>query len=87
MFTGCKWHETPPVCKIDGDTLTVVTSDKTDVWRITQYDFIHDNGHFFGKSVDHAFTAQLRVRANFQELYVRIRIWWVRCAVPRRVLD
>lgn len=69
MFTDCRWHQTPPVCQIDDGTLTVITSEKTDFWRITQYDFIHDNGHFFGKTVDREFTAELHVRANFQELY------------------
>lgn len=69
MFTDCIWHQTAPVFQIDDDTLKVITSEKTDFWRITQYDFIHDNGHFFSKTVDHEFTAQLHVRANFQELY------------------
>lgn len=69
MFTDCIWHQPPPRFRIDGDALKVVTGNETDFWRITQYDFIHDNGHFFGKTVDDAFTAQIRVQANFQELY------------------
>lgn len=69
MFTDCKWHQTPPAFHIEGDTLNVITNENTDFWRITEYDFIHDNGHFFGKAVDHAFTAQLHVRADFQALY------------------
>lgn len=69
MFTDCIWHQPPPRFRIDGDALRVVTGNETDFWRITQYDFIHDNGHFFGKTVDDAFTAQIRVQANFQELY------------------
>lgn len=69
MFTDCRWHHTPPAFQIDDGVLKVITGDNTDFWRITQYDFIHDNGHFFSKTVDGAFTAQLHVRANFQELY------------------
>ena len=69
MFHECTWLHTRPECQIDQDTLKVITSENTDFWRITQYDFIHDNGHFFGKPVDHAFTAQLHVRADFQALY------------------
>jgi len=69
MLTECTWHQTPPVFQIEDGTLKVITSENTDFWRITQYDFIHDNGHFFGKPVHHEFTAQLHVRANFQELY------------------
>lgn len=69
MFDECTWLHTPPECQIDQDTLQVITSENTDFWRITQYDFIHDNGHFFGRPVDHAFTAQLHVRADFPALY------------------
>jgi len=69
MFTQCAWHAEPPEFHIEGDTLNVVTSANTDFWRITSYDFIHDNGHFFGTSASGDFTAQLRVQAHFQELY------------------
>jgi len=69
MFTECTWHQSPPVFQIDADTLTVITGEKTDFWRTTAYGFIHDNGHFFSKPVDHAFTAQIHVRAHFQALY------------------
>ena len=69
MFTECTWQQTPPVFQIDDGILKVITGEKTDFWRITQYDFIHDNGHFFSKPVDHEFTAQIYVRANFHELY------------------
>ena len=69
MFNECTWLQTPPEHQIDHDALKVITSENTDFWRITEYDFIHDNGHFFGRPVDHAFTAQLHVRADFQALY------------------
>jgi regulation of enolase protein 1 (concanavalin A-like superfamily) len=69
MFRECTWHRSPPVFQIDDGTLTVITGEETDFWRVTEYNFIHDNGHFFSKPVDHAFTAQLHVRANFHVLY------------------
>ena len=69
MFTECTWHQPPPAFQVDDGTLTVITGEKTDFWRTTAYGFIHDNGHFFSKPVDHDFTAQLHVRANFEELY------------------
>jgi regulation of enolase protein 1 (concanavalin A-like superfamily) len=53
MFNECTWLYTPPECQIDQDALKVVTSENTDFWRITQYDFIHDNGHFFGPLIMH----------------------------------
>jgi uncharacterized protein len=69
MFTQCSWHSEPSKFCIDGDSLKVVTGERTDFWRITSYDFIRDNGHFFAMSVDRDFTAQLRIQADFQELY------------------
>lgn len=69
MFEHCNWTNEPPAFRIDGDTLDVVTGPDTDFWRITSYDFIHDSGHFFGRPVDGAFTAQVRVRARFEALY------------------
>ena len=69
MFDRCTWHNPPPVHMLAGDTLRVVTADRTDFWRVTQYGFIRDNGHFFGTAVDGGFTAQVRVRAAFSALY------------------
>lgn len=69
MFSPCTWYNEPPVFHVENDTLTVVTGAQTDFWRVTSYDFIHDNGHFFSRPVSGDFTAQLRVRAAFEELY------------------
>jgi regulation of enolase protein 1 (concanavalin A-like superfamily) len=68
-FSHCAWHNAPPVHRIDGGTLHVITGGHTDFWRITSYGFIRDNGHFFGAATADGFTAQLRVRAAFSELY------------------
>jgi regulation of enolase protein 1 (concanavalin A-like superfamily) len=68
-FARCVWHNEPPVHRIDGGTLAVVTGDHTDFWRITSYGFIRDKGHFFGTHVAAGFTAQVRVRAAFSDLY------------------
>ena len=69
MFDRCTWLNEPPSHRIDGGTLHAVTGDQTDFWRITSYGFIRDNGHFFGQPVSGGFTAQVRVRADFTELY------------------
>ncbi|MCS0630326.1 DUF1349 domain-containing protein [Telluria mixta] len=68
-FTHCTWHNKPPIYRIDNGTLHVVTGENTDFWRITNYGFIRDNGHFFGAPATDGFTAQVRVRAAFSELY------------------
>lgn len=68
-FAGCTWMNPPPKSSIVQDTLYVTTAHDTDFWRITSYGFIHDNGHFFAKKVNGDFTAQVRVHANFKDLY------------------
>lgn len=68
-FAGCSWWNPPPASHIADDTLHVTTGHDTDFWRITCYGFIHDNGHFFAKEVDGGFTAQVRIRAVFKDLY------------------
>ena len=47
----------------------LVTGDKTDFWRETHYGFIHDSGHLYGFEAADGFTAQVRVRAQFEQLY------------------
>ena len=69
MFDRCTWLNEPPAYRIDGGTLHAETGDRTDFWRITSYGFISDNGHFFGQPVAAPFTAQVRVHADFTELY------------------
>jgi len=69
MFSQCEWHNKPPIYHVERDTLNVTTAENTDFWRITRYGFIHDNGHLYAMSVDGDFTAQLRVDADFKDLY------------------
>jgi regulation of enolase protein 1 (concanavalin A-like superfamily) len=68
-FAGCSWINSPPKSRIVDDTLHVTTAHDTDFWRITSYGFIHDNGHFFAKKVNGGFTAQVRIHADFKDLY------------------
>ena len=52
----------------DGD-LTLVTDRATDFWRETHYGFTRDSGHFLGFPAPAAFTAQLRIRGDYKDLY------------------
>ena len=85
---GMSWLNPPPHHTVGDGTLTVRTAKETDFWRETHYDFTRDNGRFFGSSVVNAFTAQLRVRAKYEELYdqagIMIRIddrRWVKAGI------
>jgi len=87
-FPECSWINPPSKWSLNGDCLRVTTDAATDFWRETHYGFTRDNGHFFGSSVVNSFTAQLRVRAKYEELYdqagIMIRIddrRWVKAGI------
>jgi len=63
------WLNEPARWTAQDDSLELVTDKATDFWQKTHYGFCRDSGHFLGFPTAEAFTAELRVRANFQELY------------------
>lgn len=69
MFDRCSWINEPTRWHTNGHRLEVVTDDRTDFWRETHYGFTRHSGHFFGCPIAGGFTADLRVRARYRELY------------------
>jgi hypothetical protein len=69
MFEQCRWLNEPSEWSAGAGQLVVTTNRGTDFWRETHYGFIRDSGHFFGRETDGAFTATLRVRARYENLY------------------
>jgi regulation of enolase protein 1 (concanavalin A-like superfamily) len=65
-----RWLNAPKTWKAapSGD-LTLVTDKGSDFWRETHYGFTRDSGHFLGFTAPAAFTAQLRIRGQYQKLY------------------
>ncbi|RZF63634.1 DUF1349 domain-containing protein [Sphingomonas populi] len=65
-----RWLNEPKSWKVDpaGD-LSIVTDTGTDFWRETHYGFTRDSGHFLGFTTGDAFTAQLRIRGQYEKLY------------------
>jgi len=63
------WLNEPQRWTAEGDSLHIVTDRATDFWRETYYGFNRDSGHFLGFPAGEAFTAELRVRGDFQSLY------------------
>ena len=65
-----RWLNEPKQWSVDaaGD-LSIVTDKGSDFWRETHYGFTRDSGHFLGFTAPAAFTAQLRIRGNYEELY------------------
>ena len=63
------WLNEPADWRIDSDYLHVMTDKATDFWRETHYGFTRDTGHFYSVKTAGAFTAQLRIRARYEQLY------------------
>jgi regulation of enolase protein 1 (concanavalin A-like superfamily) len=49
--------------------LMLVTDRGTDFWCQTHYGFTRDSGHFLGFTAPGAFTAQIRIRGEYEQLY------------------
>ena len=69
LFEHCSWFNQPVDWSLAGEELRVVTDANTDFWRETYYGFTRDSGHFFGANAVGDFTAQVRVRATYEQLY------------------
>jgi uncharacterized protein len=68
-FIQSAWLNEPADWRLDRDILTVTTDRSTDFWRETHYGFTRDTGHFFGFQTAGDFTAEMRIRAQYRELY------------------
>ncbi len=82
------WLNEPARWTAEADSLQFVTGNATDFWRETHYGFTRDSGHFLGFPAGDAFTAELRVRADFQALYdqagIMVRVdaqHWVKAGI------
>jgi regulation of enolase protein 1 (concanavalin A-like superfamily) len=69
ILAQCAWLNEPAVWRFDGQTLRVTTDRATDFWRETHYGFMRDTGHFFGFDTGGDFTAEMRIQAQYRELY------------------
>lgn len=63
------WLNEPKDWSLNEGILDVVTDEGSDYWRETYYGFTRDSGHFFGVQAPSAFTAQFRIRGDYQALY------------------
>lgn len=82
------WLNPPATWSLDDGILDIVTDANTDFWRETHYGFTRDSGHFLGVPTAGDFTAQIRVRGSFAELYdqagIMVRVaatGWVKAGI------
>lgn len=87
-WQGGGWLNKPHHSAIVADILEVTTDKGSDFWRETFYGFTRDNGHFYGIPAPSRFTAQLRIRADYEQLYdqagIMVRIdekHWVKAGI------
>ncbi len=83
-----EWMHEPPQWTHENNILTVTTGAKTDFWRITHYDFIRDNGHFYYQTVTGDFTFTAQFTGQYRDLYDQAGIMlrldeenWLKCGV------
>jgi regulation of enolase protein 1 (concanavalin A-like superfamily) len=63
------WLNTPSHWQHQEGVLRVTTDDRTDFWRITEYGFIRDNGHFAYGTVVGDFSVEVTFAAQYRTLY------------------
>ena len=88
MFDRCTWLNEPADWRLDDGALAVTTDHASDFWRLTHYGFVRDSGHFFSMSTTGDFTAEVRVQADYRDLYdqagIMVRIderRWVKAGI------
>jgi regulation of enolase protein 1 (concanavalin A-like superfamily) len=69
MFDQCSWLNEPEAWRLEDDVLHVTTDGETDFWRETHYGFTRHSGHVFGMVQNGDFSAQVRIRARYEQLY------------------
>lgn len=64
-----QWLNEPLKWNADQESLEMKTDRKRDFWRITHYDFVKHDGHFFYREVAGLFTCRLKFSGQYRDLY------------------
>lgn len=82
------WYNEPPFWQETGDKIIIKSGEKTDFWRITHYDFIRDNGHFFYQEITGDFDLEVKITGQYQTLYDQAGLMvresetvWLKCGI------
>ena len=82
------WYNEPPQWNEEGGKFIIKSGAKTDFWRITHYDFIRDNGHFYYQEVTGDFTVEVKITGQYQTLYDQAGLMvresetvWLKCGI------
>jgi regulation of enolase protein 1 (concanavalin A-like superfamily) len=82
------WLNEPPSWRREDSILTLTTAAGTDFWRKTHYGYIHHSGHVWRERAHGNFSAVVRVRASYADLYDQAGLMvladdahWLKCGV------
>jgi hypothetical protein len=63
------WYNKPAIWSEEKDRLFLRVEGDTDFWRVTHYDFVRDNGHFYYREQAGDFVASVRVVGHYKNQY------------------
>ncbi len=69
QWEGFRWMNEPRKWSLEEDRLVLITDTQTDFWRVTHYDFVKNDGHFFYREIKGPFTCQLQFSGTYRDLY------------------
>ncbi|SHN34537.1 hypothetical protein SAMN04488057_12328 [Cyclobacterium lianum] len=64
-----KWLNEPRKWSAGNKKLLVKTDQMKDFWRITQHDFVKDDGHFYYREMNGPFSCTLKFSGLYRDLY------------------
>jgi uncharacterized protein len=83
-----EWTVAPASARVDGSDLLVVPQENSDLWRVTSYGFVHDDGHGLlvdlpdGSAVEVSFLADFSTQFDQAGILVRAdETHWVKTGV------
>ena len=63
------WYNKPASWSEDKESVHVCVEGDTDFWRVTHYDFIRDNGHFYYQEQAGDFVATVKITGQYKDQY------------------
>lgn len=64
-----RWYNEPRKWNLSEGALRLEVEGKTDFWRRTHYGFVRDNGHFWSRTLKGDFEANVKLTAEYIDLY------------------
>src|SRR5512133_1752957 len=83
-----EWLNEPPAWQENGDALTITAGPRTYFWRKTHDGGVRDSGHFYYRTIDGDFSAEIKVSGAYAGLYdqagLMVRLdekTWLKCGI------